>query len=115
MRRSGTAAPSAGRSPTPTRPPSCRSRSQRSARASTCGRGAAVLVTLAADGSCERVAIALLAAAPTPLRAPDAETWLEGKRIDAQAADEAAARAVADVRPTGDIHGGAEYRRSLVQ
>lgn len=77
--------------------------------------GAAALVTLAEDGSCERASIGLLAAAPTPLRAREAEAWLAGRRIDEQTAAEAAARAVADIHPTGDIHGGSEYRRGLVQ
>jgi CO/xanthine dehydrogenase FAD-binding subunit len=77
--------------------------------------GAAAVVTLAEDGSCERASIGLLAAAPTPLRAREAEEWLAGRRIDEQTAAEAAVRAVADIHPTGDIHGGSEYRRGLVQ
>jgi CO/xanthine dehydrogenase FAD-binding subunit len=77
--------------------------------------GAAVLVTLGSDGTCERASIALLAAAPTPLRRPEVERWLSGVRIDERTAAEAAERSVVDVNPTGDIHGGAEYRRGLVQ
>jgi CO/xanthine dehydrogenase FAD-binding subunit len=77
--------------------------------------GAAVLVTLAADGTCERARIALLAAAPTPLRAREAEQVLLGAELTEASAAEAAARAVVDVYPTGDIHGGSEYRHDLVQ
>jgi CO/xanthine dehydrogenase FAD-binding subunit len=77
--------------------------------------GAAVLVTLAADGTCERARIALLAAAPTPLRAREAEQVLLGAELTEASAAEAAARAVVDVHPTGDIHGGSEYRHGLVQ
>jgi carbon-monoxide dehydrogenase medium subunit/6-hydroxypseudooxynicotine dehydrogenase subunit alpha len=77
--------------------------------------GAATLVTLDEAGLCTRARIALLAAAPTPVRAYEAEEWLVGGRVDAATAAEAAARAVADVHPTGDIHGGAEYRRGLVE
>jgi CO/xanthine dehydrogenase FAD-binding subunit len=77
--------------------------------------GAAVLLTLDDAGTCTRARIALLAAAPTPVRAYDAEAWLVGVRLDDAAAAEAAARAVADVRPTGDIHGGSEYRRALIE
>jgi len=77
--------------------------------------GAAVLVTLAADGTCERARIALLAAAPTPLRAREAEQVLEGAELTEVSAAAAAARAVVDVHPTGDIHGGSEYRRGLVE
>jgi CO/xanthine dehydrogenase FAD-binding subunit len=36
-------------------------------------------------------------------------------RLDEAAAAEAAARAVADVHPTGDIHGGSEYRHALIE
>jgi CO/xanthine dehydrogenase FAD-binding subunit len=77
--------------------------------------GAAVLLTLDDGGVCKRARIALLAAAPTPIRARAAEEWLLGATIDAATAGEAAARAVADVHPTGDIHGGTEYRHALVE
>ena len=77
--------------------------------------GAAVLLTVGSDGTCERAAVALLAAAPTPLRAPAAEQALVGRSLDEEAAVEAAARAVADVSPTGDLHGSSEYRRSLIE
>jgi CO/xanthine dehydrogenase FAD-binding subunit len=77
--------------------------------------GAAALVGLGAGGRCERAAIALLAAAPTPLRRPEAEAWLAGCELGEETAREAAARAVADIRPTGDIHGSSEYRRGLVE
>jgi carbon-monoxide dehydrogenase medium subunit/6-hydroxypseudooxynicotine dehydrogenase subunit alpha len=77
--------------------------------------GAAALLTLGDGGVCTRARIALLAAAPTPVRARGAEEWLLGATVDAATAGEAAARAVADVRPTGDIHGGTEYRRAVVQ
>jgi CO/xanthine dehydrogenase FAD-binding subunit len=77
--------------------------------------GAAVLVTLAAGGTCERARIALLAAAPTPLRAHEAEQVLVSAELTEATAAEAAARAVAAVQPTGDIHGGSDYRRGLIQ
>jgi CO/xanthine dehydrogenase FAD-binding subunit len=77
--------------------------------------GAAVLVGLGAEGRCERAAVALLAAAPTPLRRPEAESWLAGRELDEAAAREAAALCVVDLDPTGDIHGSAEYRRGLVE
>lgn len=77
--------------------------------------GAAVLVTLDAGGVCTRAAIALLAAAPTPVRASAAEQALAGARIDNAAAAEAARAAVADISPTGDIHGSSEYRKDLIE
>lgn len=77
--------------------------------------GAAVLTTLDDDGCCERAAISLLAAAPTPVRAPGAEQFLTGKRIDASVAAGAAKQAATGVTPTGDIHGSAEYRKDLIE
>ena len=77
--------------------------------------GAAVLVTLDDAGVCTRARIALLAAAPTPVRARETEEWLTGLRLDPPAMGEAAARAVAGIHPTSDIHGGTEYRRALVE
>ena len=77
--------------------------------------GAAVLVELGRDDRCERAAIGLLAAAPTPLRRPEAEAWLAGRELDEETAREAAQQCVADLAPTGDIHGSSEYRRGLVE
>ncbi len=77
--------------------------------------GAAVLLALDPDGRCERAAIALLAAAPTPVRAPAAEARLTGAEVDEALAREAASSAVHDVSPTGDIHGDARYRRRLIE
>jgi CO/xanthine dehydrogenase FAD-binding subunit len=77
--------------------------------------GAAAVVTVDESGGCERAAVALLGAAPTPLRATDAERMLAGERIDATVAAAAAERAVASISPTGDIHGPAEYRKDLIE
>jgi CO/xanthine dehydrogenase FAD-binding subunit len=77
--------------------------------------GAAALITVDADGVCERAAVGLLAAAPTPVRATEAEQLLVGERIDESTAARAAERAAAGVEPTGDIHGSAEYRKHLVE
>jgi CO/xanthine dehydrogenase FAD-binding subunit len=76
--------------------------------------GAAALLTLE-DGACRRARIALLAAADTPLRAQAAESSLEGSALTEESAAEAARLAVAEINPTGDIHGGTEYRRHLIE
>jgi carbon-monoxide dehydrogenase medium subunit/6-hydroxypseudooxynicotine dehydrogenase subunit alpha len=76
--------------------------------------GAAISVTLDADGRVERAAIALLAAGPVPVRAGEAEAVLAGRVPDAAAAREAAAAATAGIEPTGDMHGSARYRRELI-
>lgn len=77
--------------------------------------GAAVVLTLDADGRCARASIVLLAAAPTPLRAKQAEAVLGSRTIDDEAARDAAASAVADIAPTGDIHGDTRYRSRLIE
>ena len=75
--------------------------------------GAAVLLALDASGAVERAAIALLGAAPVPVRATEAEQGLVGSAVDEKAAEAASEAAIADISPTGDIHGSAEYRRDL--
>jgi CO/xanthine dehydrogenase FAD-binding subunit len=77
--------------------------------------GAAAVVDTDTDGTCRHAAIALLAAAPTPLRAREAEQLLVGRRLDERAVSEAAERAVADITPAADIHGSSAYRRGLVE
>ena len=59
----------------------------------------AIVLGVSADGSCERAAIVLGAAAPVPHRASAAERVLIGKRIDADSASEAGRAAVAGATP----------------
>jgi len=77
--------------------------------------GAAVQVALGGDGRCEQAAIALLGAAPTPLRRPEVESSLAGRALDEATAAEAARQAADDLKPSGDIHGSGEYRRGLAE
>jgi carbon-monoxide dehydrogenase medium subunit/6-hydroxypseudooxynicotine dehydrogenase subunit alpha len=77
--------------------------------------GAAVVLERADDGSVKRAVIALLSAGPTPLRATEAEAALVGQTIDEATAAEAAAIAIRDLKPTGDLHGSTEYRRGLLE
>jgi CO/xanthine dehydrogenase FAD-binding subunit len=77
--------------------------------------GVAVLVCLAADGTCSRAAIALLAAGPVPVRAKAAEQALVGHLIDEGVARDVAAASVKDVKPLADIHGGSDYRRRVLE
>jgi carbon-monoxide dehydrogenase medium subunit/6-hydroxypseudooxynicotine dehydrogenase subunit alpha len=77
--------------------------------------GAAVLVTAGEDGVCSQAAISLLGAADTPVRARAAEAALAGRAVDQAAAREAASLAVADIDPTGDIHGSGPYRKRLIE
>lgn len=77
--------------------------------------GTAVQLERDGDNTVTRAAIVLLGVAPVPVRATAAEEVLVGRRVDTAIAREVAAAAVADVRPTGDIHGSSEYRRALTE
>jgi aerobic carbon-monoxide dehydrogenase medium subunit len=74
-----------------------------------------VSMTLARNGTCGDVAIALLSAGPRPVRAEEAERRLKGSRVDAASLAQAAAAAVEGLHPTGDIHGSGEYRLKLLR
>lgn len=76
---------------------------------------AAARVELAEDGTCERVNIAVGAAAPTPLRAREAEALLEGQPLTEETVEAAAAKASEEIRPIDDVHGTAWYRRQLTK
>jgi CO/xanthine dehydrogenase FAD-binding subunit len=77
--------------------------------------GAAITVDLDDSGVCRSAAISLLAAGPTPVRATAAEQALAGNRMTLSLARDVAALAVAGINPTGDLHGGSEYRRGLIE
>jgi CO/xanthine dehydrogenase FAD-binding subunit len=77
--------------------------------------GAAVVVETAEDGACRRAAICLLGAGATPVRPRPAEEALAGQPVSEEVVRGAAAEAVRDIRPTGDIHGGSEYRKDLIE
>ncbi len=72
-------------------------------------------VKLDKKGNCEDVIIAIGAAAPTPLRAVQAETVLRGKPFTEEAIEEAAQRAAQEIKPIDDVHGTAWYRRKLTR
>ena len=77
--------------------------------------GAAVVAQIGPTGTCTQIAIALLSAGSVPLRRVEVEQWLVGRRLDTATRVEAAERCVADIHPSGDTHGGSEFRRGLVQ
>jgi len=58
--------------------------------------------------------IALGAVAPTVIRAPRAEAYLEGRAVTAAAMAEAGRIAATEARPIGDFRASADYRRELV-
>jgi carbon-monoxide dehydrogenase medium subunit len=69
----------------------------------------------AAGGRCVHARIAIGAAAPTPVRAEEAERVLEGRLLDAAAAEAAAAAAVRVVSPLTDVRSTARYRAEMVR
>jgi carbon-monoxide dehydrogenase medium subunit len=76
----------------------------------------AASVSLGPDGAtCKDVRIVLGAAAPTPLRAKEAEQMLIGKKMDAKTLAHVAERASVESDPVGDIHATEAYRRFLVE
>ena len=58
--------------------------------------------------------IALGAVAPTVIRAPKAEAYLDGRTISAEAMAEAGRIAATEAKPISDFRASADYRRDLV-
>lgn len=76
--------------------------------------GVAVSVVVEAD-TLREARIVLASAAPTVMRAREAEEHLRGKPISDELLAEAGALAAAASRPRDSIRGSAEYRRNLVE
>jgi len=75
-----------------------------------------VALTLSAnDGACEDVRLALNSVASTIVRAKRAEEVLRGKPINDAAIREMGDIASAEVDPTDDNRGSADYKRDLVK
>lgn len=75
----------------------------------------AAQLTLAADGTCERVGIGLTNVGLTPIRARRAEEALRGKRLDDGTIKRAAEAAAGESQPESDLRGSVEYKRDLVR
>lgn len=58
--------------------------------------------------------IALGAVAPTVIRAPKAEAYLEGRKVSAEAMAEAGRIAATEAKPISDFRASADYRRDLI-
>jgi carbon-monoxide dehydrogenase medium subunit len=76
---------------------------------------AAAQVTLAADGSVERAGIALTAVGPTPIKATEAERFLQKKKPDPKTIAEAARLAGQATAPSADRRGSVEYKREMAR
>jgi carbon-monoxide dehydrogenase medium subunit len=66
------------------------------------------------DGICTDVRIGLGAVAPTPVRAPVAESMLRGKKISPELIDEAARNVITQCSPIDDHRASQEYRCDMV-
>ena len=75
--------------------------------------GAAALLGLDGAGRVSLARLALFGVGPTPVRAAEAETALVGRAPDPASLREAAHAGAAPLRPDGDIHASAEYRRRV--
>jgi carbon-monoxide dehydrogenase medium subunit len=73
------------------------------------------VVTLDGSGLIESARIALGAVAPTPVRAPKAETSLAGQPAGDEAFARAAEIAAGECSPISDLRGSAEFRQHLVR
>ena len=77
--------------------------------------GAAVQVTLGANGVVEKAGIGLTSAGPTPIKAVEAEKFLTGKKPDDVTFQEAGRLAAKAARPTADRRGSVEYKREMAR
>ena len=74
---------------------------------------AAAQVTLANGGEIEQVGLGLTAVGPTPIKATEAEGFLQGKNPDVDTIAEAARLASEAASPTADRRGSVEYKREM--
>src|SRR5215813_9073516 len=74
---------------------------------------AAAQVTLAANGTVERVGLALTNVGPTPIHCKEAEAYLTGKKPDQATLAETAKLAAKAASPSADRRGSVEYKREM--
>jgi carbon-monoxide dehydrogenase medium subunit len=67
------------------------------------------------SASIKSAAVALGAVAPTIIRAPEAESYLAGKRLRDEVLEEAARLTMNSCKPIDDIRGSAAYRSEMVR
>lgn len=77
--------------------------------------GAAVRLHVDGDLRCTDVAIGLTAMGPTPIRAADAESILQGERLTPEAIEAAAHAAAAATDPSADLGASAAYKREVAK
>ncbi|MHC1743786.1 MAG: xanthine dehydrogenase family protein subunit M [Syntrophobacteraceae bacterium] len=73
----------------------------------------AALVSLSSDGTVEQAELAWGSIGPTVVRCPEAQTALQGRKLDIETLQEAAAVVQRTVSPISDVRAGADYRRTV--
>jgi aerobic carbon-monoxide dehydrogenase medium subunit len=76
--------------------------------------GVAVAYNLGRDKTCDGVRIVLGAVAPTPIRAKNSETLLEGNILIEELAAKVGDEAARESKPISDVRSSADYRRAMV-
>jgi aerobic carbon-monoxide dehydrogenase medium subunit len=76
--------------------------------------GVATMIVMQ-DGLCHRADIGLTNVGPTPIKALNAETFLEGRRLDEEVIQEAGQLAAQESQPSADLRGPEEYKRDMVR
>lgn len=71
------------------------------------------LVTMDGD-TCKEARISLAGVGPHAVRADEAESFLRGKRLEADVLKEAGTKAAEASDPSNDVHASADFRRHLV-
>ena len=77
--------------------------------------GVAAQITLHRSGPCQRAGVGLTNVGFTPLKARQAEAFLQGKELDEATIKQAATIAAGESQPVDDMRGSAEYKRDLVR
>jgi len=77
--------------------------------------GVAVQITLDEAGVCKRAGVGLTNVGMTPIKAKQAEAFLNGKQLDDAMIQQASELAASESQPMDDIRGSAEYKRDLVR
>ena len=77
--------------------------------------GVAVQITLDDTGACKSAGIGLTNVGMTPIKATQAEAFLNGKQLDDATIQQAAELAASESQPMDDIRGSADYKRDLVR
>lgn len=75
--------------------------------------GVGIVIRVVAGGLCRDVRIGLCGAAPTPIRAKEAEVLLRGKKITGSLLEAVGVEVSSHCDPLSDGHGPAEYKRKM--